>query len=53
LSHFVYGLDASHVDSVVSGGQLVVENKKLLTADEDEILAFSREMGNKLWEKMK
>jgi cytosine/adenosine deaminase-related metal-dependent hydrolase len=53
LGHFVYGLDASHVDSVVSGGQLVVENKKLLTVDEDEILAFSREMGNKLWKKMK
>jgi cytosine/adenosine deaminase-related metal-dependent hydrolase len=53
LGHFVYGLDADHVDSVVSGGQLVVEKKTLLTVDEDEILAFSREMGNKLWEKMK
>jgi cytosine/adenosine deaminase-related metal-dependent hydrolase len=53
LGHFVYGLDSSHVDSVVSGGELVVENKKLLTVDENEILAFSREMGNKLWKKLK
>ena len=53
LGHFVYGLDASHVDSVVSNGKLVVENRKLLTMNEDEILAFSREMGNKLWKKMK
>jgi cytosine/adenosine deaminase-related metal-dependent hydrolase len=52
LGHFVYGLDASHVDSVISGGQMVVKNKKLKTMEEDEILAFSREMGNKLWKKL-
>jgi cytosine/adenosine deaminase-related metal-dependent hydrolase len=53
LGHFVYGLDAGHVDSVISGGQLVVKNKRLMTMEEDEILAFSREMGNKLWRKLK
>jgi len=53
LGHFVYGLESSHVDSVVACGQLVVKNKKLLTVDEHEILAFSREMGNKLWKKIK
>jgi len=52
LGHFVYGLESSHVDSVVSGGQLVVKNKNLLTLDEDEILAYSREMGDKLWKKL-
>jgi cytosine/adenosine deaminase-related metal-dependent hydrolase len=49
LGHFVYGIDARHVDSVISSGKLIVEHKKLLTAEEDEILAFSREMGRKLW----
>ena len=52
LGHFVYGLDAGHVDSVISNGRLVVENRNILTVDEDEILAFSREMGNKLWRKL-
>jgi len=52
LAHFVYGLDAVHVDSVISRGRLVVENRKVLTVDEREILAFSREMGNKLWRKL-
>jgi cytosine/adenosine deaminase-related metal-dependent hydrolase len=52
LGHFVYGIDARHVDSVISSGRLIVENKKLLTVAEDEILAFSREMGRKLWRAM-
>ena len=52
LGHFVYGFDARHVESVISSGKLIVENKKLSMAAEDEILAFSREMGNKLWAKM-
>ena len=52
LGHFVYGLEARHVDSVISSGKLIVEHKKLLTAEEDEILAFSREMGRKLWQAM-
>ena len=52
LGHFVYGIDVRHVDSVISAGKLIVENKRLLTAAEDEILAFSRQMGRKLWQKM-
>jgi len=52
LGHFVYGLDAGHVDSVISKGELVVQDKKVLTIDEDEVLAFSRQMGNKLWRKL-
>jgi cytosine/adenosine deaminase-related metal-dependent hydrolase len=52
LGHFAYGLDACHVDSVVARGQWVVKNKTLMTVDEDEILAFAREMGNKLWGKL-
>jgi cytosine/adenosine deaminase-related metal-dependent hydrolase len=53
LSHFIYGMEARHVESVISGGRLVVYKKRLLTANEDEVLAFAREMGNKLWAKMK
>ncbi len=51
--HFVYGIDSRHVESVISNGRLIVENRKILTVNEDEILQFSREMGNKLWEKMR
>ena len=53
LGHFVYGIDASHVQSVISSGKLIVKDRKLLTGDEADILRFSREMGNKLWHKMR
>jgi cytosine/adenosine deaminase-related metal-dependent hydrolase len=53
LGHFVYGLESAHVDSVISSGRLIVRNKRLTTVDEEEILRFAREMGNKLWSKMR
>ncbi len=52
LGHFIYGLDAGHVESVISNGRLIVENKQLLTVTEDEILAYAREMGTKLWARL-
>ena len=52
LGHFVYGIDARHVDSVIADGRLIVENRKLLTVAEAEILAYSRQMGRKLWAKL-
>jgi len=53
FGHFVYGLDSAHVQSVISNGRLIVKNRELVAADENEILAFARAMGNKLWQKLK
>jgi cytosine/adenosine deaminase-related metal-dependent hydrolase len=53
LGHFIYGLESAHVQSVISNGRLIVHNRKLVSADENEILAFARAMGNKLWRKLK
>ena len=52
LGHFLFGIESSHVDSVISSGRLIVENKKLVTASEQDILQFAKEMGNKLWAKL-
>jgi cytosine/adenosine deaminase-related metal-dependent hydrolase len=53
LGHFIYGIESRHVESVISSGRLIVQGGKLLTTDEGEILKFAREMGNKLWAKMR
>lgn len=50
--HFIFGLDARHVDSVIANGRLIVENRRLVLADEADILAFARDMGDRLWEKL-
>jgi len=52
VGHFVYGLESRHVESVISSGRLIVQNRKLLTVDENRILDFSRKMGKKLWSRL-
>ena len=52
LGHFVFGIESSHVETVISKGRVLVEDKKLLTADEEEVLKSAREMGKRLWEKL-
>ena len=52
LGHFVYGLDARHVATVICQGRVIVENQQVTTVDEGDVLVFAREMGKKLWDKM-
>jgi len=53
LGHFIYAIDSTHVQHVISQGKLIVEDRKVTTVDESEIKLFSREMSKKLWLKMK
>lgn len=53
LGHFVFGIESMHVKSVIANGQLIVKERTLQTMDENEILEFAREMGLRLWEKLK
>ncbi len=52
LGHFVYGIDARHVETVICRGRVIVENHRVTTVDENEVLTFASEMGKKLWGKM-
>ena len=53
LGHFIYGIEAAHVRDVIAQGRLIVEDRRLVTADEGEILAFAREQARRLWERLK
>ncbi len=52
LGHFIFGWTSKHVQHVISNGKLIVEDRKVKTVEEDEILKFTKKMGNKLWDKM-
>ena len=52
LGHFVYGIDARDVESVISQGRVVVEDRKVTTVDEKDVLSYAREMGRRLWAKL-
>jgi cytosine/adenosine deaminase-related metal-dependent hydrolase len=51
--HFVFGLESRHVQHVISQGRLVVENRKILTINEEKILANARIQAERLWMKMR
>jgi len=52
LGHLVFGLRERHIQHVISGGKLIVEDGKIKTVDENEILKFSIEQAKKLWVKL-
>ena len=52
LGHFFYGLTARDVGVVISQGRVIVSNGRLVTRDEEEILAFAREQAARLWRKL-
>ena len=51
--HFVFGLESKHVKHVISQGKPVVENGKIITVDEDKILAGAKVQAERLWAKMR
>lgn len=48
-SHLIYGLSSRHVLSTVVAGRVVVRDRRLVTADEDEILHLAKTQAKRLW----
>ncbi len=53
LGHFIYGLDSVHVEVLISKGEIIMQDKKVIGVNEGEILKEAKKQGFRLWEKMK
>jgi putative selenium metabolism protein SsnA len=47
--HFVFGLNESMITTTIVAGKVLMKDRQLLTLDEDEIKAKSREIAPSLW----
>ena len=52
LGHLIFGLVDATVDTTVCKGKILMQNKKILTMDEERIAARSRELAPKMWARL-
>jgi putative selenium metabolism protein SsnA len=50
--HIIFGVDGTGVDTTIVGGRVLMQNRELLSLDEEEICAKSRELAGKLWKRL-
>jgi len=51
-AHVVYGLNRSHVESVVSDGRWIVRDRRCTLVDETTILEEARQQAERLWDRL-
>jgi putative selenium metabolism protein SsnA len=49
--HILFGVADAQVDTTIINGQIVMQNKKIIGIDENEVAAKSREFADKVWNK--
>ncbi|HRS54479.1 MAG TPA: amidohydrolase family protein [Bacteroidales bacterium] len=52
VGHFIFGIESRHVKHVISSGDLILHDGKLVNVDESEILEQSQKIATELWELM-
>src|SRR5512138_564542 len=52
LGHLIFGLVDATVDTTVCRGQILMQNKKILSMDEERIAARSRELAPQMWKRL-
>lgn len=49
--HIIFGVDGSHVTHTMAAGKWLMQNRQLLTLDEEAITAQSRQVARRTWER--
>ncbi len=53
LGHFIYGINQSHIEHVISNGKLIVKSRAITTLDQEIILKESQKLALVLWKRMR
>jgi putative selenium metabolism protein SsnA len=52
LGHLIFGLVDAVVDTTVCRGKILMQNKKIVSMDEEHLAAHSRELAPKMWQRL-
>ncbi|MEI7726884.1 MAG: amidohydrolase family protein [Bacteroidota bacterium] len=52
LGHFLFGIESRHVTHVISNGELIVDERKIVNVDENQVLLKSGKESLRLWSRM-
>lgn len=52
FSHIHFGFGSGNISTVIANGKVLMEDKKLIGIDEERIAAKSRELAQKLWDRL-
>ncbi|GHV94866.1 chlorohydrolase [Spirochaetia bacterium] len=51
-SHILFGITGRHVDTTIINGKIIMQDRMLLNIDEEALMAKSRELAQKLWDRI-
>jgi cytosine/adenosine deaminase-related metal-dependent hydrolase len=51
-SHILFGISGRHVDTTIINGKIIMKDRVLVNIDEEALMAKSRELAQKLWNRI-
>lgn len=50
--HFIFGMNSSNVETVIADGNIVMQDRKIKTLNEEKIIEESKKAARELWERL-